>query len=142
MFADFVARLRAARGGPADAGVAPLARGEQERSLPFRGYLLWLTFPPMILLWLDRPFGLVVAYGVLGAFFMPFLAATLLWAAQQRAHAPRMAQRSGQQRPAGGLLRALRRAVRAAGPRPALVTRPAGAPRTFPPRGWRAGWGG
>ncbi|WP_432069937.1 Nramp family divalent metal transporter [Streptomyces sp. AA1529] len=79
MFADFVARLRAARGGPADAGVAPLARGEQERSLPFRGYLLWLTFPPMILLWLDRPFGLVVAYGVLGAFFMPFLAATLLW---------------------------------------------------------------
>lgn len=33
----------------------------------------------MTLLWLDQPFALVVAYGVLGAFFMPFLAATLLW---------------------------------------------------------------
>ncbi|MGY1437696.1 Nramp family divalent metal transporter [Streptomyces reniochalinae] len=79
MFADFVERLRAARGQDATAGVAPLARGEQERSRPFRGYLLWLTFPPMTLLWLDKPFGLVIAYGVLGAFFMPFLAATLLW---------------------------------------------------------------
>ncbi|MBO8194117.1 Nramp family divalent metal transporter [Streptomyces oryzae] len=79
MFADFVERLRAARGLAAEAGVAPLTRGEQERSVPFRGYLLWLTFPPMALLWLDQPFALVVAYGVLGAFFMPFLAATLLW---------------------------------------------------------------
>ncbi|GAA2628249.1 Nramp family divalent metal transporter [Streptomyces axinellae] len=81
MFADFVERLRAARGlaPESEAGVAPLARGEQERSWPFRGYLLWLTFPPMTLLWLDQPFGLVIAYGVLGAFFMPFLAATLLW---------------------------------------------------------------
>lgn len=33
----------------------------------------------MTLLWLDQPFGLVIAYGVLGAFFMPFLAATLMW---------------------------------------------------------------
>ncbi|NSC23619.1 divalent metal cation transporter [Streptomyces albus subsp. chlorinus] len=79
MFADFVERMRAARGLDADAGVAPLARGEQERSWPFRAYLLWLTFPPMTLLWLDEPFGLVIAYGVLGAFFMPFLAVTLLW---------------------------------------------------------------
>lgn len=47
--------------------------------MPFRAYLLWLTFPPMTLLWLDEPFGLVIGYGVLGAFFMPFLALTLLW---------------------------------------------------------------
>jgi hypothetical protein len=33
----------------------------------------------MALLFLDRPFGLVIAYGVLGAFFMPFLALTLVW---------------------------------------------------------------
>jgi Mn2+/Fe2+ NRAMP family transporter len=85
MFADFVERMRAARAAAVPSasaeggGVAPVARGERERSLPFRGYLLWLTFPPMTLLWLDQPFGLVVAYGVLGAFFMPFLAATLLW---------------------------------------------------------------
>ncbi|MFD1830604.1 MULTISPECIES: Nramp family divalent metal transporter [Streptomyces] len=81
LFADFVERTRAARaqGTGAEPPVLEVARGQRERSWPFRGYLLWLTFPPMSLLWLDKPFGLVVAYGVLGAFFMPFLAATLLW---------------------------------------------------------------
>ncbi|MFC7614096.1 Nramp family divalent metal transporter [Actinokineospora soli] len=49
-----------------------------ERSLPFRGYLLWLTFPPMALLFLDKPFGLTLVYGVLGSVFMPFLAITLM----------------------------------------------------------------
>jgi hypothetical protein len=33
----------------------------------------------MLLLFMDRPFGLIVAYGALGAVFMPFLAFTLLW---------------------------------------------------------------
>ncbi|MFH8880452.1 Nramp family divalent metal transporter [Streptomyces californicus] len=78
MFADFVERFRA----PAvEAGeqAGPAAADRQQRSAPFRAYLLWLTFPPMTLLWLDEPFGLVIAYGVLGAFFMPFLALTLLW---------------------------------------------------------------
>ncbi|MEU3445991.1 Nramp family divalent metal transporter [Streptomyces thermolilacinus] len=72
LFADFVARLRGGAG--AAAGAVPV-----ERSVPFRAYLLWLTFPPMALLFLDRPFVLVVVYGVIGAFFMPFLALTLLW---------------------------------------------------------------
>jgi Mn2+/Fe2+ NRAMP family transporter len=49
-----------------------------ERSLPFRGYLLWLTIPPMGLLMFDRPFGLTLVYGVLGAAFMPFLGVTLM----------------------------------------------------------------
>ncbi|GAA1228634.1 Nramp family divalent metal transporter [Pseudonocardia alaniniphila] len=49
-----------------------------ERSLPFRGYLLWLTIPPMALLFLDRPFGLTLVYGVLGSAFMPFLGITLM----------------------------------------------------------------
>jgi Mn2+/Fe2+ NRAMP family transporter len=49
-----------------------------ERSPAYRGYVLWLTFPPMALLFLDQPFQLTVIYGVLGALFMPFLAATLL----------------------------------------------------------------
>ncbi|WP_329346379.1 Nramp family divalent metal transporter [Streptomyces microflavus] len=78
MFADFVERFRA----PAvqkEEHAGPAAVDRQQRSLPFRAYLLWLTFPPMTLLWLDEPFGLVIAYGVLGAFFMPFLALTLLW---------------------------------------------------------------
>jgi len=54
------------------------ASGEAERSLPFRGYLLWLTIPPMGLLFIDRPFGLTLVYGVLGSVFMPFLAITLM----------------------------------------------------------------
>ncbi|MEV2244978.1 Nramp family divalent metal transporter [Streptomyces sp. NPDC049970] len=85
MFADFVQRVRAARAGSVEQGTAGgtaaggEAVGRHERSVPFRAYLLWLTFPPMTLLWLDEPFGLVIGYGVLGAFFMPFLALTLLW---------------------------------------------------------------
>ncbi|WP_329158989.1 Nramp family divalent metal transporter [Streptomyces anulatus] len=81
MFADFVERFRAPAAGAAKTEEhegADIAERRQ-RSLPFRAYLLWLTFPPMTLLWLDEPFGLVIAYGVLGAFFMPFLALTLLW---------------------------------------------------------------
>ncbi|QNP65029.1 Nramp family divalent metal transporter [Streptomyces genisteinicus] len=86
MFADFVEQLRRERAGSAAGGegadgaaAAEVASGAKERSAAFRGYLLWLTFPPISLLFLDQPFGLVVAYGVLGAFFMPFLALTLLW---------------------------------------------------------------
>ncbi|MFE0737533.1 Nramp family divalent metal transporter [Streptomyces sp. NPDC058855] len=76
MFADFVSRFR--EGGGA-ATAEKVAAGVREKSLPFRGYLLWLTFPPMSLLFLDQPFGLVIVYGVIGAFFMPFLALTLVW---------------------------------------------------------------
>ncbi|GAA1166607.1 Nramp family divalent metal transporter [Streptomyces hebeiensis] len=91
MFADFVARMRrngtpdGADASPAEAvasgagATTEVASGARERSLPFRAYLLWLTFPPITLLFLDEPFGLVVVYGVLGAFFMPFLALTLIW---------------------------------------------------------------
>lgn len=53
--------------------------GPVEKTWPFRAYLLWLTFPPITLLFLDQPFGLVIAYGALGSFFMPFLALTLVW---------------------------------------------------------------
>jgi len=70
MFADFTAHVR---GRSED----PQARGDKSRA--FRAYALWLTFPPMLLLFMDRPFGLIVAYGVLGSLFMPFLAGTLLW---------------------------------------------------------------
>ncbi|MEV4920298.1 Nramp family divalent metal transporter [Streptomyces tirandamycinicus] len=70
LFADFVAHYRPS--------LAP-AGTPRDRSRAFRGYLLWLTFPPISLLFLDQPFGLVIAYGVIGAFFMPFLALTLVW---------------------------------------------------------------
>jgi len=73
LFADFV---RILRGGEeaADADEDPV----DEKSWPYRAYLLWLTFPPMLLLFLQQPVGLVLVYAALGAFFMPFLAITLL----------------------------------------------------------------
>ncbi|WP_214645491.1 Nramp family divalent metal transporter [Novosphingopyxis iocasae] len=52
--------------------------GGHEGSGAYRFYLLWLTFPPMLLLFADRPFLLVIIYGAFGALFMPFLAVTLL----------------------------------------------------------------
>jgi len=74
LFADWWRTLRA----PADKAAEKVENGELERSRAYRGYVLWLTFPPMLLLFLDQPFQLTVAYGALGALFMPFLAGTLL----------------------------------------------------------------
>ncbi|WP_314411025.1 Nramp family divalent metal transporter [Streptomyces sp. DSM 40484] len=91
MFADFVERFRkdraAARTAKANAtrdtatpaSAEEVASGAHERSWPFRAYLLWLTFPPMVLLFQGQPFRLIILYGVLGAAFLPFLALTLVW---------------------------------------------------------------
>ncbi len=68
LFSDFVEHMR----GQTERSERP------ERKWPFRAYLAWLTFPPMLLLFFDEPFMLVIIYGVIGAFFMPFLAVTLL----------------------------------------------------------------
>lgn len=56
-----------------------VASGRREKSWPFRAYLLWLTFPPIVLLFQGQPFRLIILYGVLGAAFLPFLAGTLIW---------------------------------------------------------------
>ncbi len=50
----------------------------------YRAYLLWLIFPPMCLLWLDKPVQVVIVYTVTGALFMPFLAGTLLYMNNRR----------------------------------------------------------
>lgn len=71
MFSDFVRNLRR----------KPALTGEAATRTPeFRAYALWLTFPPLILLFqfAERPVQLILIYGALGALFMPFLAATLL----------------------------------------------------------------
>lgn len=69
MFADFIGNLR---------GLPPGDEETRTGGRLFRAYLLWLTFPPMLLLLLDKPVALILTYGVLGALFMPFLAITLL----------------------------------------------------------------
>ncbi|GAA4837182.1 Nramp family divalent metal transporter [Actinomycetospora corticicola] len=89
LFADTLRTLRLPHGsrateaadaavGDEDAAGAEYSAADVERSWPFRGYLLWLTLPPMALLFIDRPFGLTLVYGVLGSVFMPFLAITLM----------------------------------------------------------------
>lgn len=69
LFADLVRLGRRAAGGAA----------VSTRGALYRGYAVFMTFPPMLLLMLDRPVWLVVAYAAIGSLFMPFLAATLLY---------------------------------------------------------------
>ncbi|NKI16326.1 Nramp family divalent metal transporter [Spongiibacter sp. KMU-166] len=59
-------------------------QGEPDREISqqAQGYtpaLLFLAGPPLLLLLLGKPVWLVLLYSVAGAFFMPFLAATLLY---------------------------------------------------------------
>jgi Mn2+/Fe2+ NRAMP family transporter len=70
MFADFVGHARHLPPGHPDTRTG---------GRYFRAYILWLTLPPMLLLLLGQPVAIILAYGVLGALFMPFLAVTLLW---------------------------------------------------------------
>ena len=70
MFADFVGHVRGLGQDHADVRLG----GKW-----YRAYILWLTFPPMLMMFLGKPVYLILAYGVLGAFFMPFLSITLLW---------------------------------------------------------------
>ena len=76
MFADFAesvtARLR-------DREIPSADKRATTSSWWFRGYVLWMTFPPMVLLMLGEPIAVVIAYGVLGSVFLPFLALTLIW---------------------------------------------------------------
>ena len=60
----------------------------------------------MALLFMDRPFGLIVAYGALGALFMPFLALTLLWLLNSQRTPPEWRSRwlSNAMLAAGGVL--------------------------------------
>lgn len=87
LFTDWTRTIRLPHGAAAEVGAGPQETGTTdpgyearaaERSVPFRAYLIWLTIPPMTLLFLDRPFALTLVYGVLGAAFMPFLGITLM----------------------------------------------------------------
>jgi Mn2+/Fe2+ NRAMP family transporter len=70
MFADFIGHARKLPPGHPDTRTG----GKY-----FKVYILWLTLPPMLLLLLGQPVAIILAYGVLGSLFMPFLAVTLVW---------------------------------------------------------------
>jgi Mn2+/Fe2+ NRAMP family transporter len=87
LFADWWRTWRLPKDTPAESDEAYDHKAGMH-STPYRLYLLWLTFPPMLLLFLNKPFQLTIVYGVLGALFMPFLAATLLVLLNSRAMMP------------------------------------------------------
>ncbi len=54
-------------------------RGSISRSWAYRAYLVYMAILPMSLLRLERPVWIVIIYTITGAFFMPLLAALLLY---------------------------------------------------------------
>jgi len=73
LFADFVDAFRGRYGD------TPSTSGWM-----YRGYLLFLALPPMVLLVLDRPIWVITVYTVTGGLFMPLLAGSLLWLNSRR----------------------------------------------------------
>lgn len=72
IFCDFVALMKERTDAERRALVATSSRW-------YRGYLLYLAVPPMLLLFMDRPVAVIVLYAAVGSLFMPFLAGTLLY---------------------------------------------------------------
>lgn len=69
LFADFLAqRARVGTDAP-----------DLKSTRAYRGYLLFLAGPPLVLLFAEKPVAMVVLFTVIGAFFMPFLAGLLLY---------------------------------------------------------------
>lgn len=69
--------------GWSGAAEAPSAKAWERKV--YLGALGLLAGPPLVLLWFKQPVAVVVAFSIAGAFFMPFLAATLLYLNNQRA---------------------------------------------------------
>lgn len=57
--------------------------GRFERGV-YLGSLCYLAGPPLVLLWFKEPVSVVVTFSIAGAFFMPFLASTLLYLNNRR----------------------------------------------------------
>ncbi|EMA40953.1 Nramp family divalent metal transporter [Halococcus hamelinensis] len=72
LFADFVGRFTGDIDDHAE------IESELRRTPAYKFYVLWLTFPPMLLYFLGQPVFIIIVYGALGAVFMPFLAISLL----------------------------------------------------------------
>ena len=64
-------------------GGSPEGSGNFARRV-YLAALAFLAGPPLVLLWFKEPVVVVVAFSILGAFFMPFLASTLLYLNNRR----------------------------------------------------------
>ncbi|MEM9526144.1 MAG: Nramp family divalent metal transporter [Bacteroidota bacterium] len=73
LFADFLQRYRRRYYGKDEVTT------ELNTSNPYQWFLLYLAFPPILLTLFEKPNWIGVAYALSGAFFMPFLAALLLY---------------------------------------------------------------
>jgi hypothetical protein len=60
---------------------APSERDELTRvtSTPYRIALAFISLAPLPFAFLGRPIFIIVTFTIVGSFFLPFLAATLLW---------------------------------------------------------------
>jgi Mn2+/Fe2+ NRAMP family transporter len=76
LFADFAGQYTRRGAGP-----GPVST----RSAAYRGFLLYLALPPLLLLLAGKPVWLVLVYAVAGAFFMPLLGFLLLYMNNRRA---------------------------------------------------------
>ena len=72
LYADFYSIIR---------GVSPAERdaNTQVTSAPYRLALLFITLAPLPFAFVGRPLLIIVGYTIIGSFFVPFLAATLLY---------------------------------------------------------------
>jgi Mn2+/Fe2+ NRAMP family transporter len=89
--------LEDAKAKPGGGGIPPTgsdATGEAGRDRRiYLAAVALLAGPPLVLLWHREPVGVVVTFSIAGAFFMPFLAATLLYLNNQRAWVGGLANR-------------------------------------------------
>ena len=72
LFTDFVTTYKRIK----DKDYKPSEKKEKQY---YNWYLLYLAVPPLLLLLFDKPVWVVIIYSITGAFFMPFLALTLLY---------------------------------------------------------------
>jgi len=77
LFTDFILTLKQKKYGGEQISV-------DTQSIYYKAYLFYLAIPPMLLLLFDRPVWIVIIYSIAGAFFMPFLAGTLLFMNNRR----------------------------------------------------------
>lgn len=87
VYVDLLGGWRARRAGYGQAGYAMPDAGasgtHRDRGI-YVTALGYLAGPPLLLLWFQQPVAVVIMFSIAGAFFMPFLAATLLYLNNRR----------------------------------------------------------